>query len=442
MKPVFSLSLHARYRCEDSGVCCSSGWAISIEPSRGIPLEADWRAGRIQFPLVPVPAAPLVPVPAPDLATRPSLFTRPPGLPADEYGVLPLAADGACAFHDAVHRRCHVQRQRGHDALPRACRLFPRVCLIDPRGVSVSLSHYCPTAARTLFTDAPVTIVQDPPAFPRDAEYEGLDASDAYPPLLRPGVLLDWETLSALERHLVQVLDEERHSVDAALRRADALCEHLRAWTPDGPPLLERLRSSVSLAATVDPGGAAGDQSAGDQWEASRRLTGADLLALDADVRGAIPAAILPASARPGDTLARETHRLDAARDALDARFVRPVCRYLAARLFGSWCWYLGHGLRTLMQSLRAAYAVLTVEAAADGAAVVDGDGAVDGDEAWLREAIRRADLVLLHLASRQALAARWSRAETLAEEGCRPYSHEGRWARIASTRKDVSNQE
>ena len=53
-------------------------------------------------------------------------------------------------------RRCAVHRQLGRETLPSACRDFPRVVTLTPLGVSITLSHYCPTAAGMLF--APVIL--------------------------------------------------------------------------------------------------------------------------------------------------------------------------------------------------------------------------------------------------------------------------------------------
>ncbi len=74
------------------------------------------------------------------------------------------------------------------------------MCLIDARGVRVSLSHYCPTAAAMIFDDdGPVTIVDGPPAVPGRAVPEGLDARAALPPRLTDRVLTDLEGLTAWE---------------------------------------------------------------------------------------------------------------------------------------------------------------------------------------------------------------------------------------------------
>src|SRR5205085_2886134 len=91
--------------------------------------------------------------------------------------LLPIV-NGHCAFFERGARRCRVHTALGHDALPLACRQFPRVVVRDPRGVSVTLSHYCPTAAAMLNTDAPIAIADNAPGFPAGAEYDGLDARD------------------------------------------------------------------------------------------------------------------------------------------------------------------------------------------------------------------------------------------------------------------------
>jgi hypothetical protein len=102
-----------------------------------------------------------------------------------------------------------IHKTLGHDALPLACRQFPRVCVTDPRGVSVTLSHYCPTAAGLLANEsshASESILTNPARFPPQAEYVGLDAVHALPPLLRPGILMDWDSWWEIERLSVEVL--------------------------------------------------------------------------------------------------------------------------------------------------------------------------------------------------------------------------------------------
>jgi hypothetical protein len=87
--------------------------------------------------------------------------------------------------------------------------------------------------------------------------------------------------------------------------------------------------------------------------------------------------------------------------------FTRPLCRFVAAKLFANWCWYQGQGLRTLLRALHAAVAVLRLEAARQTLAY-----GRTLDEQQLHEAFRRTDLLLIHLAAPEALARGWAAAE------------------------------
>lgn len=279
-------------------------------------------------------------------------------------------ARGHCAFFEtAGGHACAIHRRLGHDALPVSCRLFPRVCLLTPRGVSITLSHYCPTAAALLFAaEGPPSIVEDPPAFPPTAVYEGLDARAGAPPLLRPGVFLGWDAHARFERHAVATLGaSDGASPEDALERLAADAERLRAWTAhDG--------AFDDLLARVLDGGA-GETTAAPADEG-----------LLADVHSAIPEALRPPDLAPG---------------AVDwGPFAPVVRRYLAARAFASWCSVQGPGLRTTVRSLQAALAVLRAEVRAPH------------DRAALVEAFRRTDLRLVHLASPEALARALGRSE------------------------------
>jgi Fe-S-cluster containining protein len=326
MPDVFCLSVHAAWRCRHSGACCSSGWAIPVEAPLHRRLRAT-SAGAF----------------AAGIESRDDL---PPGL----SGLLRTRDDGSCVFFDRGARLCDIHRQKGHDWLPASCQQFPRVSLLDPRGTFVTLSHYCPSVVDLLFVDddSPIEVVVNPPAFPRDAEYDGLDARDAFPPFLRPGVLMDWDTLAAWDRFAFDRLGRERRCVDAALADLRLASDHLRAWTPSDGPLVQRLEN-------------------------------------------------LPST----ETLAS----LPASED--QEAFIRPLCRYAAAKLFGSWCWYQGAGLRTVIRSVEAALTEVRAEAARQSRQ----HGRML-DRSILRESIRQADLRLVHLASREALAREWSAAE------------------------------
>lgn len=154
----FWLNFHLPYRCRHSGACCTAGWPIPIEPERAVFLGRS--------------------------------------------GTLPQDADGACIFHNG---RCTVYEHR-----PMSCVHFPYVCLIDQRGVHVTLSHYCPTAASLLFEHhGPIEIVEGPPPIPSLEIPEGLDARESLPPVrvgaARP-VLMSWDELSAWERNEIRSL--------------------------------------------------------------------------------------------------------------------------------------------------------------------------------------------------------------------------------------------
>ena len=289
------------------------------------------------------------------------LFTSPDDAPADTPVLLGVQ-DHVCVFFDAEHGRlCTVQRALGHDALPLACRQFPRVSLRDPRGVSVTLSHYCPTAASLLGSPRSVTIVRDAPAFPEGAEYSGLDATTALPPLLRPDVLMDWESWWLWESSIVDLIGNADGSPEEALARLDAAVDDVARWRPDDGPLDTRVRDAVSRARSRP----AGDWRPSADWLAARRR-----LALDAipdDLRGAIPG---PAARPP----------------APDPILLK---QYLAAHAFANWTALLGRGLEAWQRSIEVAYALV--------------------QSGW---GVRDADLLLRHLADPRELASACSRGK------------------------------
>ncbi len=99
-----------------------------------------------------------------------------------------------------------------------SCVHFPYVCLIDARGVHVTLSHYCPTAASLLFEHrGPIQIVEGPPPIAGLEIPEGLDARESLPPLRdssrptthdpRPS-LMSWEEFSEWEQQEVDSLGD------------------------------------------------------------------------------------------------------------------------------------------------------------------------------------------------------------------------------------------
>ena len=199
---VRCLSVHAEYRCQNRGDCCTSGWPI----------------------------------------------------PDDLGGLLPMTAQG-CAFHNAAQYRCEIQAAQGHHALPLACRQFPRVSVTDPRGASVTLSHYCPTALSRLETFAgELAIVTDAAAFPAGGEYVGLDARTSLPPALTPHVLMDWDSWWEWERLAIELFncDESPREI---LQRLSLAVEHARTWKPGQGELITRVREAFEKASFPGPKG-------------------------------------------------------------------------------------------------------------------------------------------------------------------------------------------
>jgi hypothetical protein len=314
-----------------------------------------------------------------------SPFVTEPDLPDDAAAILQRTDRGACVFFEPATRLCVVHRDLGEASLPATCRYFPRVALRDARGTSITLSHFCPTAASMLFRDdVPLAIVDRPVAFP-PADYEGLAiVDDDLPPLLHPAMLMDLEGYAAWERHMVArcAADASPESVLATLVR-DARA--LRTWRP-GP---------VALAAAVEALPAT-------FLDSSPHETLSVSLAYHAEVIAAVPDDLKPA---PDERGLGEIYLL-----AVAPRwhaFRRPLNRYLAAKAFACWTAYQGRGLMSIVRGLEAALALVRVEAARQCR-----DAGRPLDEELLRGAFRGADFALNHLAVGEDLAAAWSRAE------------------------------
>lgn len=290
-------------------MCCSSGWPIPVERERVAAIEDAIARAAIPLQVVPWLAADA-------------------GAPDDVAGTLALRDHGHCVFFEAGRPGCAI-----HDVKPAGCTHFPYVCQIDPRGVHVTLSHFCPTAASMLFEHRdPIAIVEGSPPIPGDLE--GLDARESLLPATADGRrLLTAEELTQWERAQV-----------ASARIGDlqgddlALFEHARRavpapWSwPDAPDHLDSVWYSL-----VAP-----------RW-----------------------------------------HQFE---DALS--------RYAAAKIFASWSLYLGNGLDAATRTARVAAAVLRIEAARQCRTFGE-----PLNRALLSEAIRQADLLLVHYADPALLA-------------------------------------
>lgn len=351
---VRCLSFHSTYGCQNTGICCSSGWDIAVE--RPIELDIIKRLG-----------AKTVGSPR-----RVDGFRATDNPPIGCDSALRVDPDtGACWFRDHEARRCAIHREFGEAALPTACRHFPRVCILEPGQVSVSLTHYCPTAASLLFSAEPeFGLVDSPRAFPSNWPFEGLDARTSYSPLLRPGVLLGFDGLRRFEDGALRALSSG--TVWDRLAQIDSAIENVRSWTPPDGFMTEAVDQAF-----VGP-------------VASRSRA-----ALASD-----PRMVLRASLPTGTN-----QKLDLPEILGVARPLRPeidlaLRKYVAARLVGCWITFMADDLRTTGRYLHLCLdAVLMFERARP----------VDEGESeavrWM-ESIRSADLWLMHHCDPELIAA------------------------------------
>ncbi len=286
--------------------------------------------------------------------------------------------NGRCVFFEQDGGRlCIIHRDAGVDALPSACRHFPRRFLRDPRGTFVSLSHFCPTAATLLVGSPPLDVVDGAGLIVQEP-IEGLDAREALPPLLRPGLLCDLEGYASWERAAITVLARPDIGWQEALDRIAAATERVREWRPG----MRSLASHVASVFENGPGDTASPSLSQEQlvnmvW----RLT-----------EGRVPSDIEPVDAfedRWGEHVGNTFDRYDT-----------PMKKFIAARLFANWVAYQGRGLRSIVQWARAAAALVRHHAlrrALDS-------GRPPGPDDFI-EAVRMADLLLLHVIDTQQFA-------------------------------------
>jgi hypothetical protein len=355
------LAFHALYRCRHAGVCCTSGWTIPVEAPvyRSLKSALEW--GQLR-PDGPHRAA--------------DLFEAANDLPHGEPAVLRRRADGSCVFFERERGNlCAVQRQIDHAHLPSACRHFPRVALIDPRGAFITLSHVCPTAARMLLDDGDVEVVTSGPVIDRHLALEGLDARDALPPLITPDLLWDWDGWDRWERGAVALLARANRAPEVSMAGLLDAVESVRSWRPADGPLEDAVSAALERATAVaEP----------------LQLPQSSMQSLCSAVEASIPEALKPSGL--------------AATPMFDVpgwdRWAAVVGRYLAARAFANWVGYYGADLRTWFASILAAYATLKASAAVRIEA-----GGAPGDPDVLVQSLGDADRLLLHMASASVLA-------------------------------------
>ena len=217
----FWLNVHLPYACRHSGICCTSGWPIPVERERVASIDE-----RIEKSVIPLRVEPWL--------------TAAADLPEDVAGTLALRDNTHCVFFEAGGSGCAI-----HDVKPASCAHFPFVCLFDQRGVHVTLSHYCPTAASLLFEHrGPIEIVEGSSPLPQIDMLEGLDASEALPPLMPAagGRLMSFAELDAWQRDQIARarIGELQPDDVIAFDRARAAVPSPLSWPP-APEQLESL---------------------------------------------------------------------------------------------------------------------------------------------------------------------------------------------------------
>jgi hypothetical protein len=330
------LSFHAPYVCREHGVCCTSGWPIPIE-ARALDRSMQALAsGRLR--------------PVADVA---SPFRMPAHAPADTPAMV-ACTDRGCVFHHTGGvQRCGIQRTVGAEAMPQACRQFPRVAVRDPRGWSVTLSAVCPTAAALLEGDGrPAIECRDSPLV-----LAGFDATAGLPPALRPDMLMGWTEWWEWERRAVMCLYEAA-SAREAVDRLSAATEFVRHWSVGDGPLCARIDDAFAWP-EPHPGRK--------PYDAAEAVD--DLLAcVPEEWQHTARHALVPAEDGTSDAVHRRT---------------------LMAHAFGNWTAHLGEGLRTWFRSIEAVHVLIE-----NGVSVSN------------------VDLVVRHLAEPAALARRWHHVE------------------------------
>jgi hypothetical protein len=86
---VFSLSIHADYRCRHSGQCCSLDWDVPIELPVYRSLQGALTAGQLRVAAAGYENGP---------------FVVEPGLPAEAAAIFRRTDEGRCVFFEPASR--------------------------------------------------------------------------------------------------------------------------------------------------------------------------------------------------------------------------------------------------------------------------------------------------------------------------------------------------
>jgi len=235
-------------------------------------------------------------------------------------------------------------------------------------------------------TDVSLTIVSEPPAFPRQ-DYDGLAVGEQeLPPLLHPTMLMDLDGYAAWEAHMVErcALAGQRRSPESILATLRRDAETLSRWRPGASSLRDAV-SRLDDAFVEAPPPASLDPS----------------LQMFVECVRAVPPEMMPDPDEHGLSEAFDRHVAPPWHT-----MHRPLNHYVAAKSFASWTAYQGRGVRTIVRGIEAAVALVRVEAARQCR-----DAGRDLDAELLLEAFRSADFLLNHQATGEELAEGWGRS-------------------------------
>ncbi|MHB1161972.1 MAG: YkgJ family cysteine cluster protein [Chloroflexota bacterium] len=202
------------FTCQQCGDCCR-GMAVSLLPEEKERLEeVDW--GGVSSRLAGKP-----------------LFVETPGLSPDSpprFHLAKLEAD--CIFLEG-DGRCLIHRQLGYDAKPLVCRLFPLALVESPDETVVSASFACRAVAAGAGTplaqreDEIRSLLADPlwdGARANGARMSGLvSVPDRI--VLTADIGLDSWSYEALERAIIEILEEDSHTMAVRLLAAHRLTD-------------------------------------------------------------------------------------------------------------------------------------------------------------------------------------------------------------------------
>ncbi len=403
---VYCLRFQSDYTCDNCGDCCSTAWKIPLER---IPLNLIRRAFKKGDLTPPDSRSP----------QNEDWMENIQGATGEIERYLTIKNGRDCCFLKRDGKTaCAIQSQAGVEAMPTICRLFPRMCVLQPLGVFLTLSHYCPTVAEMLFRDdmtdgSDLEIVHNPPAFPRTAGYGGLDARNHLPPLLRPNVMMTWEAAGMWERHTLKTMAR-------------------RDYTPE--EALTLLMTTAEKARLANGADASGNGPFAEILEKDERNDPETLKSQIASLPSGLPHArqlydrllTLGDPEIPGMESVLETYRARYASGGVAAaterftteydRFVKPrwrefetpLRRYLSTKLFANYHLYQGDGLRSGLFAVAGALAALRVHTA-----ILCAREESELDREIITLAFRYTDLLLIHSLPRGRLARFFSLAET-----------------------------